>query len=561
MIRNLKFRNKAKKRIRFIVAVFSVTLLLSGCADGNRALYADVEKKEDKNKETIVISDMDSNVSDTDEEIAQPIIVEGLRAFADISNEKAVFPDVILSNSNYNSFLDYIENYEVDYEFSHLYFLEEALEKHSSIRFSSTHNSNLNSIDGDELYRIVIANNKAYLKNEDNILYEEIDKEELKSYCDLIAEVVNSYLKECPSISQERIKCILSDLKMFEKVGSMSLAYVTPENHLVISPTQITMIGLTNEESDVYCVLTHEIIHLLQKGCNCDISLNEDLVINYGMSFRYDGLKVNSLDNVWLYDAAAEKCMSNYRGIGPITYKNMIGYLESLSMVNIINDDFRVHDTEHLLFERDIEKLYDFFDVTTEEDKREILNMLYSIEVMQNLPSDFIMLYEKEYGVTADESEDSIRYNVKKSICQTFNKLFYRNLANKLVNDPIPLGDVFYLISAYETDLNNHILYHSSAQYQYNDVLMKNYVDMQSVFFELLATANNMSLQDIMDLYSDYTTKAYDSSGNVVDNFDLRWLGSEKAEYIDKRMKDINLVSVNVVTAYEYFTLNAKEIQ
>lgn len=559
MVKNLKFYRKTKGKFKLVIAALSTTLLLSGCADASRALYEEIP--EEKVETEVTIDSEDSSLTGL-EEYETPVVISGVKPFADVSNSKLVLSDVIFADNAYNDFVNYIDNYEVDYEYSNLYYLDEALAKHSNIKYSNTHYSKLSTINGSELYNLIKENNKEYKKANNSSLIQDVDDEELKSFCDLISEVINKYLNEHPNISEDRVKCILSDLKIFEQKGSMSNAYVTLDNRLIISPTMIEMIGLVNKENDVYDVLTHEVIHLLQKGCNCDISLNDDLVLNYGMGYRYDGLKVNSLENTWLYEASAEKCMCNYRDMELITYKNMIGYLESLSMINIMNDDFKVHDTEHLSFEHDIEKLYEFFDVTTEEDKREILNMMYSVEVMQNLPSDFIKTYEEEYGVKVDDDvKNSIRYNVKSSVCQTFNKLFYRNLANKLVNESIPLEDVFYLISAYETDLNNHILYANSDHYQYNEDLMVNYVNLQNYFFELLANSNNMTLTDVIDLYSNYTAKAYDQSGNVVNNYDLSWLGSDKIEYINERIENINLPSVNLSSAYEYFETNTKRIQ
>ena len=38
--------------------------------------------------------------------------------------------------------------------------------------------------------------------------------------------------------------------------------------------------------------------------------------------------------------------MMNLTGHDPLVYKNMIGYLESLSIVNLLNDSYKVNDTE-----------------------------------------------------------------------------------------------------------------------------------------------------------------------------------------------------------------------
>lgn len=548
MVKNVKVYKKKIGAYKLMFIGLASSIILTGCADGSRALYT--EQQVSSESEIVI-----------EQPIEEPNIeIDGIVPLSDVGSSKYNLQDVYLTGDEYNNFIDDLNQIVVNYQYSNLYNIDDALSEYNKLTITSNHAGRISAINADELYNVVLENNENYMKDNPHTLYEEVSKKELKNFCIAICDIINYYLETCPEISTDRISCTLSNLKILEQEGSMSNAFVTVDNCLVVSPTMIEIIGIMDSENDVYDILTHEVIHLLQKSCNCDLRCNINLTYGYGFGYEFNNLAVNSLNNTWLYEASAEKCMCNYQNMDPITYHNMIGYMESLSMINLLNDNYNVNGTEHLSFNKTLDDLFTYFDVTTEEEKMEILNMMYSIEIIQSSPSDFYRVYEASEGITMNEYyETDLRLTLKGDLCQTMNKLFYRNLANRLVNENIPLEDVFYLISVYEADLNNHILYSESSKYDYNEELMQNYVNIQSKFFECISTSTGMTLEDIEELYSNYTARVYDSNGNIVNNYDLSWLESDKVSYIEERLEVLSsCYTTNVQLSYNEIQENIK---
>ena len=533
MVKNIK-KYKINKNLSYkltFVALAS-SLIMSGCNvntnDSNYIEYSD----------NIFSSEIDSNYTqydynsysyDNTNEHDTPLIT--------VSEKEENYPRVKLSNSTYTEYSKYIDSVEVNYDYASLYHIDEALEKDSQFKPAQTHSVKLNNINGDELYKIVLENNNNYLSSH-TTPYQGFDKKELKKICKKIADVVNSQLGKTNNINETEIKCTLSDLKIFYSNFAFCNGYISEdENCLILSPTMIEIAMSLDEDTDMYDIVAHETMHLMQKECPDVDNLNPDLKYKYGFSVAYNDLTVNSLSYMWLAEASAEKSMSEYENQDPMTYANMINYMESLGMVNILNSNYR---PQYLIYNDDINELYKYFNVTSEKDKREILNMMYSIEIMQQKPDDFYQTLNQWLGYEYDKSGvNGLDYNLRESVCRTFNKYYYRNLAKTISEKDIPLNDVFYLISVYEMDLNNHILYNDYNQYEANDILMKEYVEMQDELFKMIAKDNNMTYEEILELYDNYNSQYYQAE-YVCNNYDLSWLDSDKIDYMNQRQVDLS---------------------
>lgn len=538
-IKNIRINKNIfnKGKMVLITVPLIATIVLSGCsfmADGERAKYSYTGNTPNQTitqtttSETYQQNDIEVDVDD----LNIPLKNVGN---VDLTNIKLNY-----TNSQYANFVSYLNRVKVSYGYEKIYNFDATLNEYNKLSFSSTHNYKLKDLNSSSLYNIVVENNKEFKKTNSSSIYKELDSGEASKITNLIITTVNDFIKSNKDISIDRIKCVLSDLKIFKQKSSMSNAFVTNDNCLIISPNMMKFANIVNGDGTNEDVLKHEIIHLLQKGCNCDLNKNENLKRNFGISYGFENIEINSLDFTWFYEASAEKNMVNYTGHNPLVYKNMIGYLESISLANIASDSYKVNDTEKLSFKRSINDLYNYFGVTSESDKREILNLMYSLEVMQQAPADFYELLEKETGRKKDSVLiDEVNYTVKGSVCETLTKIFYRNLSKSIVNKDVSLGDVFYLMSVFENDINNHILYDNSKKYNYNEHFMNMYVQVQDNFFASLSANLNISQNELEDYYNNYTSviKNGDTTSN---NYNLRFLGNDKINYLKERENSFN---------------------
>lgn len=567
-MKNLKVNENIFKKGKMVLLPITMATIitLSGCSlipNGDRARYSDNNSNTDfsySSKDTSI----DNTTSNTaaDETIINDTITVAFGDYyipmKDTSEGKKTTTKINFTNSNYNSIKSYLNSLNVIYEYENLYNFNESLTEYNKLNLVNTHSNKLKNITVDELYNMIVNNNKEYKKSVKTSIYKELNSNEIRQICELIVETVNKYIKENKDIKVDRIKCVLSNLKMYKQTSSVANAFVTDDNCLIISPNMLEVASLINGKGTDKDIFIHEIVHLLQKGCNCDLENNSNLKRNFGISYGFNNVKVNSLDFTWLYEASAEKNMMNLTGHDPLVYQNMIGYLESLSLVNLVDDNYNVKGTEELSFKRSLNDLYNYFEVTTDGEKKEILNMMYSIEIMQQAPTDFYKVLEEQTGKNKTSIlVDEVNYTVKVSICETLSKLFYRNLSKNIVNKDVTLEDVFYLISLFENDLNSHIKYKDSEKYSYNEEFINTYIDIQNNFFYQLSKSMNCSQEDIENKFDNYTAYIKNSNGGIVNNYSLSFLNKEKIDYLKEREDAINLsATISIKNASKVFSKN-----
>lgn len=551
-MKKIKINKNILKKGKYILITVPVlaTIVLSGCSltpNGDRARYTNTNNDYSVYTNT---SEADTSISfDSTQSVTTPDYdLDKLNIpLTDVGTVDLTKIKVNYNNSQNVGFNAYLNNVTVEYDYENIYNFNNSLNEYNKLVLTNSHSSSLNNLDENELYNLIIKNNKEYKKTNNSSIYRELSTKELKDIINIIITTTNDFCRLNSSISIERIKCVLSDLKLFQQKSSMNNAFVTNDNCLIISPNMMKFANTINGEGTKEDVIKHEIIHLLQKGCNCDLEKNENLKRNFGICYGFKNIEINSLDFTWFYEASAEKNMVNYTGHDPLVYKNMIGYLESLSIVNLVKETYKVNDTENLSLKRNLSDLYEYFGATLEEDKKEVLNLMYSIEVMQQAPTDFYELLEKQTGKKKDSTlVDEINYNVKGSACETLTKLFYKNLSKTIVNKELSLGDVFYLISVFENDINNHILYNSPEKYNYNQYFMNKYIEIQDNFFFELSKSVNLSQNELEYLYNSYTSVINKGESNVK-NYSLEFLGQDKINYLKEREEAFSMVAAPTI--------------
>lgn len=523
-MKNINISKRMKKGIKYalVPVAMSLCVVLSGCGVQNN--YSNKPNHIDNYsyEETI-------NIDNSNHQLHK---IQNFKENTSIN----------FTNKNYLNFKSYLDDIKINYEYSNIYNLSDALKEYNKLNLISHHNTGLKEFTKEKLFEVVKINNDNALSGKGSTrMYQRMSDEKLLNVCDMIIDTVKDFIKNNKDISEDRIKCVLSDLKIFEQKSSFSNAFVSYDNYLVISPNMMQITEILSNESKENDIIIHEIMHLLQKGCNCDLNNNKNLEQNFGVAFKFNNLDVNSLKNSWLYEASAEKCMVNYTNNEIVTYKTKISYLESLSLTNLLNDNYNINDTENLSFKRSLDDLYKYFNVETDGEKMEILNLMYSIEIMQQEPSDFYKKYKEIYGADkTDELRDKINYNVKSSACQTLSKLFYRNLAKTITNkNNVTLEDIFYLICLFENDMNNHLLYSKEQNIDNNDDFINKYVEIQDNFFYQLSLCLNVKQEEIEESFYQYSANEKTESGVIVKNYDLNFLSQEKIKYLEERQNEL----------------------
>lgn len=466
----------------------------------------------------------------------------------------------ILNNNNYSEFRNYIEDIEVVYPNEDLFEIDAALNKYNNLTFDVSNHSGdalngASSITASQLMNIIIENNKVYLKESSNkigggTVYNNLNNKQLLEICTIITDTLNYHIKK-GLIDVDKISCNLAHLKIFE-AASPDMAFVTKDNCLVISPDMVSVLQIMNPNIDAYSnTIVHEVMHIFQDAC-IDVQKINGFESNYGPAYYWPDLKINPLMWEWFIEAAAEKNGNNYTGDEPSTYQNMVGYLECMSLVTILNNNVSVNQTERLTFDNSLDPLFEQFNCHTNEQKSELIKMMFSLDIMHMKNEEFVKIYEEKYNVKLNNSDfDELNYQMKGSICTTLTKYFYLNLADQIKNNNISLQDTFFLITLCENELNSHLKYTKSDLFKYNEDFMNLYIDIQDHFFKALSKSNNYTSDELLELYNNYGMTLL-KNGSKVPNYNLNWLSNDKKDYLLSREEFLhNLSTGNIRSSYE----------
>lgn len=188
------------------------------------------------------------------------------------------------------------------------------------------------------LLSVVKENNAAYFEDEDrNLMHTPIEDEgEIRDVIRLISESIEYDLPKLSQAEQDRLNCLLGDLKIVRASGLSLAAVVMETNVLYINPPMIDVGQYASDNENAYRnTLYHEARHLLQSDCPC----------YQGAAYRQTGTMrlpdgADALDpfrNFWLIEGSAEKAACNQTGDAPMSYSNLVGYVDSLDLAALLN--------------------------------------------------------------------------------------------------------------------------------------------------------------------------------------------------------------------------------
>lgn len=441
-------------------------------------------------------------------------------------------------------FESYVEHVAVTYPGEEIYQIEEALAKYELLpKVSSSHTGDLlkgQLLTGEKLYQQVEKNNKKYeaeyaKTNTLTFPYKTLDQTTLMKICNTISNLINDKVKQGDVNDIEELSCILSELKIFNDPASNNIASINKEITLFYSKE-----NMKNKESldsfinpdgnaDTFTeTILHEATHLLQHRCS-DNQVEE--VINYGISYQFKDLNVNPLNVAWLFESGAEKL----KGTDPTNYKNAINYAEGMIAATIL----RPQNTPTTLYktstQHDLNALFEIFQSSSEVSKKEIIKMMFAIDIISDNANYFYDQYARITGekyVTGAEQE-SVNDLLRSSIFESYMKQFYLSIANQMKNQSIPIQDLFYLLRVMDANVIYHLHKPSNNYYNFSDSFIAIYENMQDAFFQSIKS--NYSKEQLKEFYQNYQP-VVQTSGQIYQMYSLSFLNPDKKAFITSQM-------------------------
>lgn len=533
-----KKKHKVNRRKKIAGTIIAITLLnpfTLKVAGDTMDLYRDDEVNNVNPIEEPIEYDYEydqQNNSVTEEEQQQNYEYDDSKTYAD-SNRKPNNNKLFMSETEDAIFDTYKDENTAQYVYEKYYQTDKAIEKETNYKpRNSEHSKKMELVNGkfdaNIIHETLRKNNKKYLEelpsyslNKNS--YEELTESELEFVSQTIATSLNYEIDNNKYLDIDEVRCVMANLKVYNSAGTGN-AYVDAESGcMILSPNMIEVNGVINNkgEDNLEDVITHESKHLCQIPCKDNYT--EDYTV-LGISKEWKELAVNPLAWRWFYEGSAEKTMMNQTGRGAITYDFLVSYIDSLNMSTILNDNSDI-TAEEIGLQPNSQLLYDKFNCKSEQDKKEIINMMYSIDIIQYGKEDFY----NQIGELSENEINVLDRKLKKGICETLTINFYDELSNRLKTENMKTDDIFNIIRVFEGDINSHLKCENPERYEQNKDFMNFYIKFQDNFFECLAISNDISPEELKQDFLSYIPQ---------DNYKYESLNEKQNKFINKRYND-----------------------
>ena len=440
-----------------------------------------------------------------------------------------------LSGEGYNSFISYlndlsfgITNEEV-ISFTNASCVKQVRRViHTSCEHGIIKNG---KVDVNALFNVVKKNNEEYQNLHRNAFYMFIeDDKELMEVLNVFVNGINSSIDKVDNKNYGELDCFLSDLKVFY-VSNINNASVTYERCLLVNPSMIKISGYISGNSESFRnTLYHEGKHVYQLNCKC---YENDENYYIGLSRENDSLDINPYKWSWSTEATAEKLVSDETKDDPIVYKYLVGYVDSMDYVALLNNDSNyIDDIERSSINKDVNYLYRVMGLNYGLSEDEITKMMYAMELVQGGGDNFFKKIEERKGIVlTDEQKLDIRRSLRADFCALLSKVFYSNLSGKIKEKGnLSLEDVFALIKIFEADINYHICFTTDSS-DYTKRFINTYSGIQENFFKSLSKSSNIDYNELISYYREY--KPLIKNGEIIKiNASLSFLSEIKKNEI-----------------------------
>lgn len=487
---------------RLLAAVLAVALLLSLTACGG------------KKATTVTPAEPVEEVPPSAAELAMGAFLSQYDGAEETEAEAALLDtSVSLTAGSAASLLETLAATEVVYPYGDITRLQESYDRYlamaEALPWTDSKDygglSRLPLQDG-ELLEIVKANNEALLAESgiENATRSLLDDDYLEWICQVLTEVFNRELTEWDFGTQmDSIDWTIANLTIIRDTTSFSNAAVQRGAIMKVNKAATDgMAGISGSEMGPSMTIAHEGEHLLQSMA---LPTQETLGLAQGFGFCYswEELPVNALYTGWFVEASAERLAAYFYDTEPGTYASMISYLDSLTAIAALTGVEPI-TVPRLSQQGTLEAVFGLFGRETEAEQLEFLDLLYAIQVIQQVPDDFWEVCAAQTGLSKENEDDliEVQRNLKTAACLTMSRMFYENLTRLLTESTLTLRELFYIIYSWEFDLNKHLGYDDETRLNTTVPFLEGYPPMQAAFFAALAESTDVDAETLTGLYN-----------------------------------------------------------
>lgn len=380
-------------------------------------------------------------------------------------------------------------------------------------------------LDPDELYERVSRNTDEWIRTGKAFGESKLNEDDMKFCCEMICQTMNREIPELEYDDQlDDIDYMLHNLTMFENVSGLSNAAIYDDGSLHYSRVMSENMSIvTDYENVAGQIVTHETEHIMQKMAIDDMK-EMGLERGYGFMVDWADMEYDPMFFNWYVEASAERLASDFHGIDPITYESKVGYLDSFSVIAVLYGN--EHDSlPRLTQQQSLDRFFEMFHCSTEEEKLELLTAFYALEIIQEEPEAYMDYCAEQLGrdITDDDLVD-IKLEIKSSLLSTMNKYFYRSLADFVSTNDVTFEELCFIIGGWEMDVHSHFTFTESyVPAGYIEPFVDYSSSLQLAFFDSLAGSMGVPADKLMETYQAYYTKIPSSYYNSIFSDQNTW--------------------------------------
>lgn len=421
---------------------------------------------------------------------------------------------------DWSSFISYLDNTKVVYPYQELFTKDYDLVIPQTFEDTEIPIIVNGQVDYDILLNKVLENNQEYIQNNSN--FSNTTTSLVERVCHIISDYINSEIQNNHNINLIDLNIKLNDLKILS-YSSFGYGYYNQEYGIL----GIDENSLAQEDDKILAdIINHEVVHIIQSASVKELE-NSDYLNRNGFLYQTKTQAINPYNWLWFSEASAESLSYTYQGLDePYVYGSEIKALEFIKLASFKPSK----ELEKSLFSSNMEPFYNYFGVTTPEEKESINKLFYALTIVyNNSPGKegrwfYNTLEELGYGIHYTEIE-SFETEVKGSIALELSKVFYRNLIQNIGNKEVMIEDIFKVISIFELETSRFLWYES--KYADLEYFLKEYTTMQDSFWSSLAKNLGVEIEYLQNLYYLYNRDI------EIKDISISWLDEDSNAYLN----------------------------
>ena len=512
----------AAKIVLFIVLAFSLLIFFSGCS---RDISTSPEYITPKNTSA-------SKITET-----EPSQVIGSIPKVTLNEElqRIIEAEIRLSAEAYAGMRDFISGTTITYEHDELFGIGTALEKYYAMTEYETKSGEFiqgGKINRKKLRDRILTNSEEYSQTSAGNMYKAFTVSEFDKIFGIFVDTLEFWLEQADviGIDVEQLDDKLKDIKLLNSNSGFYQGHTDSENNILA----LNLDSIANSQNNspdidyIRSIAIHETNHFIQFESVLERE-KEGYLHNGGIRYEWEDLAVNPLGWEWFTEGAAEKLKLEAYGEGAVVtnYEENVKAIEAIALAAILSEDVGTTTIEKLSFQSDLNKLFNIFECRTEEDKKEIVKMMYAFNIIYAESEDFFETYQSSAGSKMSYYDKSNYWDgLKASAAGTLTKIFYSNLSKKMSERQLKLEEVFTLVSVFETELNRITWYSTGSRLEANCDFFDNYISIQNEYFMLLSYEADIDSEKLYNAYNAYNASL--KSGVI----QLSFLSADKNRFL-----------------------------